>query len=776
MTFKKIMSKAKEDNATNKLLNSYKLRSASQRKVRSKSPTPTMSQTQLEEQSSSDLKTPKMLHWEEFLEQDLTSARKLSVFEVGEFRDQLMGFFTFWISQNKRKMNAEELEQVALILSAQAADIGRLQDLLFEKRKAVAVAKFGQEGSDRGEDSERNYQTSGKPNPGAVASYQQKYGQRLKSPILLSKSVQRLPALKSERGNKEQKSEREKELGALVSESLKFGKGSERLGLNGGSKEELRVYFDEQINAILDKLRGVKEIRRESSVSVKSVNASEAELNKQRLQTLVDILEAQEKRDKEVALAKEKVELEIKRLKEQEIREHEEMELRIKEREERELEEQQSRDLKKKSERKSKLEIEKSQNSVKKTIELEKEAESSSISKNSTQKKESSPKKVSSKIEILQSKISEKSESEIKRTNASKSKVSENGQNNQSKISQNSPLKTSQNIKSTVSEISQSKIPENSRISQSKIGTPNLTPFESIQEDQSQSLQKFPSRPTVSNTPNLPQSSEYSSAIESNQRLSKPSPTAIRKSTLIDIRMESMLLKYNMNPEEFRPKFATTLNENWMMFEIRAPNLSIPESETVTSNRKISIHENHKHVLAHSPQLDNLNYPVSEFVVLSNENGRFETVPSNNSTSKVPSLTLSKKSESKIIPGENKSKLTTIVTPTVVPDFYPSRITVICKSKKQLDKLNARFQPFFHLTEFFFEVISEGMRVEGKRQAIVMTLDHFGGLVLIDEISEETCDQPYLDFLTGVYDLDTHLVVIRDEQHQIVEMSIAMQS
>jgi len=237
-----------------------------------------------------------------------------------------------------------------------------------------------------------------------------------------------------------------------------------------------------------------------------------------------------------------------------------------------------------------------------------------------------------------------------------------------------------------------------------------------------------------------------------------------KKTTLDQIRMESMLLKYNMNPEEFRPKADMALNQNWMIFDIRPPNLSIPNFELLAGPTRKTIIENHR-VSTASPNEDVLmTYPVSEFIPLEefheNEEGK-EPPKSSTSINRSGS------------PSLQPQKKTTIIRPSDAGPFLrPHRVTVISKHKKHFETVTQKFKPHLGKVDFFFEVISDGLPVNGKMQAILMTLNVNQELILIDELSEDTADKMYQDFMTGVYDSNTYLVVLRDRNQEVVEIYV----
>ena len=317
-----------------------------------------------------------------------------------------------------------------------------------------------------------------------------------------------------------------------------------------------------------------------------------------------------------------------------------------------------------------------------------------------------------------------------------------------------------------------------------------------------------------------------------------------RKTTLDRIRIDSMLLKYNLNPEEFRPKFNTTLNENWADFDIKPVEMSLPEFDEIAEEKNSSIAHNHSAPVAEETEDLIVVYPISEFEPIQEEdelileeeekkntelgkeippiNVRRTTVSfpveedeesqdkkrSTNAQKKTTGLKQKSVDEGKIFESQLKSveddneprdlargskygtvnegnvrpsqvrsvksilreRVTTILRPSIRLTTNVKRVTIISQSKERFSEITEKFKPLLGEAEYFYEVVSDPLDVNGKTQGLVVTTDQDDNLLLVDEIYGETCDKVYQDLLNGVHGRQTYLVVVRDESQSITEV------
>lgn len=584
----------------------------------------------------------KALRRKQYQDRDKARNRKVTIFVVNEYKDRLMEYFEEWYAQNRRKMSPEELEYIANILQSDLATITRLQDLFLQRKKVVNSShlhKFEIRNREV-----KNLQSEEVPaelkklfltgptdaylkteprlaaggqsyNPTYITKYQEKYGRRQRKENPLSKSQTKLKSARTQPldPGAEDLTKFTRDFEALLGSAAKpvSVQNSGALPATLTSKtaspfkntpdEDLKVYFDEEINAILDKIRACKGNESGAQSDGKAATQAYIDMHKQRLQTLISQLGEEERRKKEKSAAK-------------------------------------------------------------------------------------------PEVDIAQ------------------------------------PLFGGDGLGEETEDTG------------------------AVKKDSYFNVSATPEEALIKKT----------SAVAAFEELRKN--TQGKKSTLDVIRMESMLLKYNMNPDEFRPKADTTLNQNWMMYDIRPPNLSIPNLEALAGPTRHSIIGNHR-VSTASPNEDVImSYPVSEFV------------PVDSPDTPAPSPSIGNKESLSSLPRPNsttesvREKKTTVIRPSDAPPLKPARITVISKQKKHFDKVTSKFLPHLGKVEYFYEVISDGLPINGKRQAVLMTLNSAQELILIDELSEDTADKMYLDFMMGVYDKNTYLVIVRNKNQEVVEV------
>ena len=79
----------------------------------------------------------KALRRKQYEEREMDRKREVTIFVIEEHKDKLMEYLDNWYAVHKRKMNDEEIEQVARILQIESETMARLQDLYLHKKRVI---------------------------------------------------------------------------------------------------------------------------------------------------------------------------------------------------------------------------------------------------------------------------------------------------------------------------------------------------------------------------------------------------------------------------------------------------------------------------------------------------------------------------------------------------------------------------------------------------------------------------------------------------------------
>lgn len=78
----------------------------------------------------------------QYMEKDQQKRREVTIFVVDQYKDKFIEYLDEWYASNKRKMTPDEIEYIAKVLKTDAESLAKLQDLYLHRKKIVNSQKL----------------------------------------------------------------------------------------------------------------------------------------------------------------------------------------------------------------------------------------------------------------------------------------------------------------------------------------------------------------------------------------------------------------------------------------------------------------------------------------------------------------------------------------------------------------------------------------------------------------------------------------------------------